>query len=210
MPFLRIDPASFDVAALAPAVAWLREAGVVALPTDTFYGLAADPASGPAVRELFTLKQRREDQPLPLIAGSRAQVAEAFGPLSAPARALADRFWPGPLSLLLDAPTSIDAAVHAGTGAVAVRVPDHPIARALALAWGGLLTATSANLSGEPPPSRAAALAPLERRRALLVIDAGGTTGGDPSTIVDARQPRVRLVRAGAIAWERVLESLQA
>ena len=210
MPFLRIDPASFDVAALAPAVAWLRGGGVVALPTDTFYGLAADPASAAAVRELFALKQRREDQPLPLIAGSQAQVAEACGPLPPEAAALAERFWPGPLSLLLDAPPGVDAAVHAGTGAVAVRVPDHPIARALALAWGGLLTATSANLSGEAPASRAAALAPLERRRPLLVIDAGVTAGGDPSTIVDVRGPRARLVRAGAIAWERVLESLQA
>ena len=210
MPFLRIDPSSFDVAALAPAVTALRDGGVVAFPTDTFYGLAADPRSGAAVRALFTLKGRRGDQAIPLIAGSRAQVAELCGPLPDAAAALADQFWPGPLSILFDAPPDLDPAVHAGTGAVAVRVPEHPVARALALAFGSPLTATSANLTGDPPVTSAAALAPLERRRALLIVDAGATRGGDPSTIVDVRPARARLVRAGAIAWDRVLESLQA
>jgi L-threonylcarbamoyladenylate synthase len=210
VPFLKIDPISFDAEALAPAVRALRDGGVVAFPTDTFYGLAVDPRSAEAVRALFALKARRDDQAIPLIAGSRAQVADLVGPFGPAARALADRFWPGPLSILFDAPAALDPAVHAGTHAVAVRVPEHPIARALALAFGGPVTATSANQSGEPPVTSAAALAPLERRRALLVIDAGTTRGGDPSTIVDVRPGRARLVRAGAIAWDRVLESLQA
>jgi L-threonylcarbamoyladenylate synthase len=210
VPFLKIDPLSFDADALAPAVSALRTGGVVAFPTDTFYGLAVDPRSGDAVRALFALKSRRDDQAVPLIAGSRAQVADLVGPLGPAARSLADKFWPGPLSILFDAPATLDPAVHAGTHAVAVRVPEHPVARALALAFGGPVTATSANQSGEPPVTSAAALVPLERRRALLVIDAGMTRGGDPSTIVDVRPARARLVRAGAIAWDRVLESLQA
>ena len=210
MPFLRIDPRSFAIAALAPAIDWLKQGGVVAFPTDTFYGLAVDPGSAAAVRALFALKGRRNDQAIPLIAGSRAQVDDICGPLEPAAAALAARFWPGPLSILFDAPAAIDAAVHAGTRSVAIRVPEHPIARGLALAWGGMLTATSANLSGEPPVTSAAALAPIERRCALLIIDAGATPGGEASTIVDVRPSRARLVRAGAIAWERVLESLQA
>lgn len=209
MPLVRIDPASFDVAALAPAVEWLRSGRVVAFPTDTFYGLAVDPASASAVRELFDLKGRAADMPVPLVAGSSAQVIEAFGSIGGAAGRLAARFWPGPLSLLLDAPASIDAHVHGGTGAVAVRVPDHPIARALALAFGRPVTATSANRTGAPPVRTADALA-LGPRESLLVVDGGVTPGGGPSTIVDARAGPARLVRAGAIAWDRVLESLQA
>jgi L-threonylcarbamoyladenylate synthase len=104
----------------------------------------------------------------------------------------------------------VDAAVHAGTGALAVRVPDHPIARALALLFGAPITATSANRTGQPPARRAAELAPIMDHPDVFVVDGGETAGGEPSTIVDARTRPPRLVRAGAIAWERVLESLQA
>ena len=210
MPSLRVDPASFDVAALRPAAAWLREGGVVGFPTDTFYGLAADPRSPAAIQDLFDLKGRSPDAAIPLIAGSRLQVEETCGSLGAAGTRLAARFWPGPLALLVDAPASIGAAVHAGTGAIAVRVPDHPIARALALVWGGLITATSANVSGEAPGTTAASLDGLAARGRVFVIDGGTTPGGAPSTIVDARLSPPRLVRAGAVAWERVLESLQA
>jgi L-threonylcarbamoyladenylate synthase len=210
VPYLRIDPASFDVAALAPAVEWLRAGRVVAFPTDTFYGLAVRPDSAEAVRALFALKGRAADQALPLVAGSRTQVEASFGPLPAAAATLAAAFWPGPLSLVLDAPPAVDPAVHAGTQSIAIRVPDHPIARALPLLAGSVLTATSANPSGAPPVSVASALAGLDGRDELFVIDGGRTPGGTPSTIVDARRMPVRLVRAGAIAWDRVLESLQA
>ena len=91
---------------------------------------------------------------------------------------------------------------------MAVRVPDHAVARALAAAWGAPITATSANRSGEPPAQSAATLATLADDPRVLVVDAGSTPGGQPSTIVDARGETPVLVRAGAIAWNRVLESI--
>jgi L-threonylcarbamoyladenylate synthase len=207
MPRVEVDPASFTPAELLPAVEWLRAGGVVAFPTDTLYGLAVDPTSETAVRALFQLKGRAASAALPLIADSRAQV-EAWCGLNAQGRRLAELFWPGPLSLICDAPGTVIPAVHAGRRTVAIRVPAHSVARALAAAWGSPVTATSANRTGAPPAQVVADLEAIRDDR-LLVIDAGDTAGGPPSTIVDARVTPVVLVRDGAIAWDRVLHSLQ-
>lgn len=206
MPVLRIDPGSFGPADLAPAVEALRAGGVVAFPTDTFYGLAADPTQPAAVERVFVVKGRAAGEALPLIAVSIEAVEQFCGPIGAAGGRLARQFWPGPLALLLDAPAAVAPAVHAGTGAVAIRVPDHPVARALTEAFGRPLTATSANRSGQPPAREAAALMDLDP--ALFVVDAGATAGGAPSTIVDARVAPPRLVREGAVPWNRVLTFL--
>ncbi|HXT69901.1 MAG TPA: L-threonylcarbamoyladenylate synthase [Vicinamibacterales bacterium] len=203
---IEIDPSSWTRAELEPAVAWLRAGKVVALPTDTLYGLAVDPASEVAVKTLFQIKGRETSAALPLIAGSRAQV-DAWCGLGAAARRLADAFWPGPLSIVCDAPKSVVPAVHAGRRTIAIRVPAHPLARGLAEAFGMPLTSTSANRSGQPPAQRVAELAAIDDER-VLVIDGGDTAGGAPSTIVDVRATPPTLIRAGAIEWDRVLHSL--
>lgn len=204
---LRVDPLTCTPGDLAPAVEFLRKGGIVAFPTDTLYGLAVDPASPRAVAALFALKGRGADAALPFVAASRAQVAAWCG-LADSAATLAEAFWPGPLSLICEAPASVVSAVHAGRGTVAVRVPAHPVARALAEAWGSPLPATSANRSGRPAAIEAADLSSLAAPH-LLVIDGGRAAGGRPSTIVDARQQPPILVREGAIPWDRVLHSIQ-
>lgn len=190
------------------AAAWLRRGGIVALPTDTFYGLAVDPASAAAVRALFDLKGRDAGAALPLIAASIEQVEAFCGPLAGTTRRLAEAFWPGPLSLVWAAPAAVAPEVHAGLGTVAIRVPAHALARALAAAFGRPVTATSANPSGAPPARTVADLGAIARDPRVLVIDGGPAPGGAPSTIVDARQDPPALVRAGEIAWERVLGSI--
>lgn len=204
---LRVDPQTCTARDLAPAVAFLTQGGIVAFPTDTLYGLAVDPASAQAIEALFALKGRPADAAVPFVAASRAQVAAWCG-LSELSASLAELFWPGPLSLICDAPASIVPAAHAGLGTVAIRVPAHPVARALAEAWGSPLPATSANRSGAPAATEAGALAAIAAPN-LLVIDGGRVAGGAPSTIVDARQHPPRLVREGAIPWDRVLHSIQ-
>jgi len=203
---LRVDPSQCRAEDLAPAVRWLRNGGIVAFPTDTLYGLAVDAASTDAVAAVFELKGR-ESAALPFIAASRQQVEAWCGLTERDAR-LADAFWPGPLTLIRPAPATVVPQAHAWLSTVAVRVPDHPIARALAEAWGAPVTATSANRSGQPPASRVVELAALVSPR-VLIIDGGDAPGGSPSTIVDAREDPPRLVRAGAVAWDRVLDSLQ-
>jgi len=209
VPTLVVDPDTCRPADLAPAVAWLRAGGVVAMPTDTFYGLAVDPRSPAAVAAVFDVKGRDAAAALPLVGASLAQVDAHCGPMTAATRRLAETYWPGPLSLILDAPSAMAAAVHAGARTVAVRVPAQPVARALAEAAGHVLTATSANRRGAPPAADAGALGDLGRDPRVFVVDGGASPGGPPSTIVDARGARPVLVRAGAIAWERVLESIR-
>jgi L-threonylcarbamoyladenylate synthase len=166
-----------------------------------------DPSSPAAVDALFELKGRAADLAIPLIAATRAQV-DAWCGLSPLTSRLADAFWPGPLSVICDAPPSVAPAVPAGRGTVAIRVPDHVVARALAAAWGSPLTSTSANRSGQPPVNRAEMLTDWSAGN-LLVVDGGPTPGGPPSTIVDARGDQAILVREGAVAWSRVLHSIQ-
>ncbi len=194
---------------LQSAVDWLRAGRVVAFPTDTFYGLAADPRSSPAIRLLFEIKGRERQSAVPLVAASRHQVEQCCGPLETRARRLAERFWPGPLSLVLDVPASMASEVYGEESSVAIRVPAHPVARALCEAWGGPLTATSANRSGDAPARAVDELGPLAHDERLLVVDGGSTPGGLPSTIVDVRGPEPVLVRAGALAWDRVLDFLK-
>lgn len=204
---LRVDPASCRPEDLGPAVERLRSGGVVVFPTETFYGLAVDPSSSKAVSALVDLKGRAADAALPLIAGTLDHV-RATVVLGAIDLQLADAFWPGPLTIVVEPRVVFAAGVAAADGSVAIRIPGHAVARALATAWGGPLTATSANRSGLPPASRVEDLGDLESDARVMVIDGGATPGGRPSTIVDARGGHPQLVRDGAVPWSRVLESI--
>ena len=208
MMVIRCDPETTTAADLADAVRWLRRGGVVILPTDTLYGIAVDPTSSAAVRSVFDLKGRAPALPLPLIAASVGQVEAHCGPLGSRGAALAAHFWPGPLSLVLDAPPRIAIAVHAGLGSIAIRVPAHRVARALCEAWGAPLSATSANRHGLRAAARVDELGDLAADARVLVVDAGPVIGGAPSTIVDVRRDVPVLVRAGQIPWSTVLELL--
>src|SRR5207247_2110980 len=141
---LRVEPLTCEPDELAPAVAWLRAGGVVAFPTDTLYGLAVDPTSAAAVHALFDLKGRDRSAPVPLVAASVHQVQAVSAGWTLMAERLSARFWPGPLSLVLDAAPNVPDDVHAGTRSIAIRVPSHRVAQGLCAAWGGALTATSA------------------------------------------------------------------
>jgi len=193
------DPASVQVAAEVIAAG-----GVVALPTDTLYGLAADPFRADAVARIFAVKGRASERALPLIAADLEQIVSHLGSLPPMGRCLAEKFWPGPLTLLIGAPATLAEDVTGGTGRVGVRVPAHGVARDLCRACQQPLTATSANRSGEPPSSD-----PDEVERAIgaridLLLDAGRAPGGPPSTIVDVTGLAPRLVRAGALRWDEV------
>lgn len=193
---------------IARAVDTLRAGGVVAYPTDTLYGLAVDPRSPDAVARLFAVKRRDPGHAIPLIATDERQ-AELVGILTPVTRRLVRIFWPGPLSIVVAATEQVCPEARAADGSVAVRVPDSEDARGLAEAFGFCITATSANLSGEPPTASAAVVRATLASRVDYILDTGDAPGGDPSTIVDARGLTPRLVRAGVVPWERVLESLE-
>jgi L-threonylcarbamoyladenylate synthase len=199
-----VDPDAPQRDAIEEAAKWILAGGIVAIPTDTLYGLAVDPFRADAVRRLFDVKGRPEDRGLPLIAADVGQVETGMMPLSPLAVRLAACFWPGPLTIVVPAPAALAAGVTAGSGSVAVRVPAHDVARRICRSAGRPVTATSANISGQD-----ATADPDEVERTLgdridLLIDTGNTRGGAPSTIVDATTAEPRLIRAGAIRWDEI------
>ncbi len=205
---MRVSPTEPEPAALAHAADILAGGGLVVFPTDTLYGLAADPRNAGAIARVYRAKGRMPERALPLVAGDLVQVEALSTSLSATTRRLADRFWPGPLTLVVDVVPSVVPDVHGGTGTVAVRVPDQAVARALALGLGFPIVATSANRTGSPATPVADVAASALEREADLLLDSGPTTGGLPSTIVDARTDAPRLIREGAIPFSTVLEAL--
>ena len=204
---IRVDVSRDLGPQLAPAVDAIRRGQVVAFPTDTLYGLAADPRDEGAVGAVLAVKGRGQDRTVALVASSLEQ-ADRVVVLAGQARLLAARFWPGPLTLVVPARASVAPGAQS-SGRAGIRVPDHPVARALAEACGHPLTATSANRSGEPAAADPDAVAASLPGIAVLV-DAGTTAGGPPSTVVDATTDPARLLREGALPWSRVLEFLSA
>jgi L-threonylcarbamoyladenylate synthase len=205
---LVVDPLAPAPDVIAEAAAIVLRGGVVAYPTDTLYGLAVDPFSTAAVERLFAIKGRDRSRAIPLVASDVEQVEAWAGELSNTARALAARWWPGPLTLIIPARSTLCRELVGEDGSVGVRVPAHTVAVALACEVGWPITSTSANRSGEPPAERPGDLVALHSGLGAL-LDAGPAPGGLPSTIVDVTGRTPRLVRAGAVPWKRVLESLR-
>jgi L-threonylcarbamoyladenylate synthase len=208
MRILRIDAVDPAEADLAPALDVLRAGGILAYPTDTFYGLAVDPRRDDAVARLYRAKNRDPHLAIPMIAGNVEQ-AQALGLFDETALALAHEFWPGPLSLVVRAASQVSEQLLGEGRTIAVRVPAHPVARAIALELGSAVTATSANVSGHPPVTRVDQIGATLAARIDAALDAGPTPGGPPSTLVSITEAGPQLVRPGAIAWERVLEFLR-
>ncbi len=197
-PNPRILP--YGEAAIADAAAIIAAGGCVATPTETVYGLAADATNAEAVAGIYAAKGRPSFNPLIVHVADR-RAAEAIAMFDRDARALADAFWPGPLTLVLplrpDAP--IAGLVTAGLSTVAIRVPQHRAMQALLAATGKPLAAPSANASGSISPTRAAHVAASLAGRIPLIIDDGATSGGIESTIV-AVGPQPRLLRPGPVS----------
>lgn len=199
----RVMTASESGAVRAAAEA-LADGAVVAVPTDTVYGLAVDPAQPDAVARLFALKGRPADVPLPVLVAGAEQVAMVAGRLESAAQHLADRYWPGPLTLVVPRRPGLSVDLGGPPAArhtVGVRRPDHPVIVALCDLLGPLAV-TSANLHGAPPATTAddvlAAFAGSDQPE--LVLDAG-RCDGVPSTVVECRGPASRCLREGALPW---------
>jgi L-threonylcarbamoyladenylate synthase len=210
MQRLVIDPKSIDATLVRNAADAICAGQIVAIPTDTLYGLAVDPFQLDAVQKIFSVKGRDAGRGLPVVAASVEQVERHVGPLPIAAEQLAAEFWPGPLTLILPAPPGLAADVGGPTGTIAVRVPAHEVTRALCRAVDGLITATSANRSGKPATDSPEVVASTLGASIDMLLDAGKTPGGPASTIVDVSGAEVRLVRAGPVTWESIDMCLRA
>ena len=186
----------------AVAAALLRDSGVVAYPTDTVYGLGAAVYDRQAVTRLFELKGRDHAQGVPVLIAAEGQLAEVAAEVPDAALALADRFWPGALTLIMRRSDRLPPTVTGGADTVAVRLPDHPCPQALISALGAPITGTSANRHGGPEPASAEEVQRQLGDRLSIVLDGGPSAAGVPSTIVDVTPPTPCLVRVGAIPLE--------
>jgi L-threonylcarbamoyladenylate synthase len=205
---LEVDPQRPAERVLEAAIAAIRESGIIAFPTETFYGLAVDAWSLEACGRVFELKGRPKDKALPCIVSGIPQLLEVAAVLEPQALSLARRFWPGPLTLVVAARPGLAAA--SSDGSIAVRASSLVLARTLAAALGGPVTATSANRADSPPPTTAAEVLAELGQGLDLILDGGPSPGGLPSTMVDVRTMPPRLVRPGRISFEDVLEASRA
>lgn len=182
--------------ALGDAAAVVRRGGLVVLPTDTVYGIGADAFSPTAVAALLAAKGRGRAQPPPVLISDARAVLGLARDLSAAAQALTEAFWPGPLTLVVTAQPALTWDLGDTGGTVALRVPDHEVARAL-LQRTGPMAVSSANLSGAPAATTAADARAQLGGKVEVYLDAGATPGGAPSTIVDART--LQVLRRGVL-----------
>jgi L-threonylcarbamoyladenylate synthase len=184
----------------------LASGHIVGLPTDTVYGLAADPFHTGAADRLFKVKRRPRERDLPVLVADREQALSMATAVPAVARRLMDRFWPGALTIVLPRNPNLSADLGTDELTVGVRCPGHPVPRALCRVAGPLAT-TSANLHGQPTLSTAAEVASAFRGSVALVVD-GGRCSGSPSTVVDCTGEEPKLLRDGRIPWDEVVAAL--
>ncbi len=187
----------------------LRRGELVAFPTDTVYGVGAIAWDAAAVGKLYTAKLRSLDKAIPILLADPADLALVARDLPPAALRIAERFWPGPLTLVVPKAARVPAEVTAGGDTVAVRIPDHPLARDLIRAAGAPLAATSANLSSQASPITAADVAAQLGDRIAMILDGGRCPGGVPSTVVDITGPTPRILRAGPIQLAQMLAALE-
>jgi L-threonylcarbamoyladenylate synthase len=202
-----------DPQAMSRAEALLRRGEVVAFPTDTVYGVGAHALQTEAVARLYAVKGRPFSKAIPVLIARVEDVQRVARAIPLAAWPLAERFWPGGLTIVLPRSEQLPDLLTAGGDTVAIRYPDHPIPLALMRALGAPLAATSANLSGQPAPTTAQEVAQQLSGRLPLILDGGQCAAGVPSTLIDLSVSPPRLLRAGAIPPEelcRILPELTA
>lgn len=194
------------------AIEWtaerLRDGGVVSFPTDTVYALAASLSHPEALARVFAVKGRPDDKPLPVLLSSPAEVRDVSAEVDDETIALASRFWPGPLTVVVPARPGLPAEVlgrdPAGRPTVGVRVPAHFLAIEVIERAGGSIAATSANLAGQDPARSAAEVIAQLGSGFDLLLDGGIAPGGVPSTVIAVHDDAVHVLREGAIARETI------
>lgn len=206
---IRINPSAPEPVALQEAAGCLKRGGLVAFPTETFYGLGANALDREAVARVFTAKGRPESKPLLVLVDSVGMAESIATELSDLARRLMAACWPGPLTLVVPAVATLPPELTANTGTIGMRIPAHPIALGLVSATRVPITAPSANLSGARPPTTAEEVRRAFEGKIDLILDGGPTPGGQPSTVLDVSVSPPRLIRPGALDVSPFLAGLK-
>jgi L-threonylcarbamoyladenylate synthase len=196
------------------AIEWAAEqlaaGGVIGLPTDTVYGIAASLGHADAIARIFEIKQRPLDRPLPVLVSSTRSLLQFAQIRNKSIRDLLDEFWPGPLTIVVHGARGLPAGVRGEDGTVAVRLPNHPLAIEIIEKAGGAVACTSANASGEAPATTALEVVSSLDGKLDLVIDGGRAPGGVASTVVMAVDDELRVLREGGLSSETVQSAWQS
>lgn len=203
-----IDPEKIDSSIIVKAGKIIQNNGVVIFPAKCLYGVAAAALSEKTVEKVFHLKQRPKDNPILVLIPDKSMLLELVTSIPEKAHKLMDAFWPGNLTLVFEANDNIPERLTAGTKKIGVRIPVHPVAKALVEHLGFPITGTSANLSGKKSCSQADQLDPSIMDHADLVLDAGPLKGGTGSSIVDVTASRVQIIREGEVTIEQIQKTL--
>ena len=206
---LRISPENPDPAAIRYAADFIRRGELVAIPTDTFYGIAADPFNLAAVEQIYRVKGRPETRALPILVNATTQALTMTRDVPYTFHKLAAKFWPGPLTILVEASTGVPLKITAHTGNVALRWPKSAIVNALIDRTRGPITGTSGNISGQPACASAIDLLEQMGDRLPLIIDAGETPGNLASTIVKLEGDDWEIMREGVITEQEIRAALE-
>jgi len=181
----------------------LKSGGLIAFPTDTVYGVGSLAFNGKAVESIYAAKDRPVEKAIPILIGDTDDLTKVASSVPDMAKKIASRFWPGPLTLIVPKLPTLPEAISA-TDTVAVRVPNHQVARTL-LRAAGPMAVTSANISGKPSPSTADEVSAQLGSRIALIIDGGRTPSGVPSTLVDCTGTKPFVLRVGPISLQELL-----
>jgi L-threonylcarbamoyladenylate synthase len=192
-----IDPA-FPEQSFSRCREVISAGGIIVYPTDTYYGLGADPRNCTAVKRLFDIKDRQRDQPIILLMADASEICDWAAEITPQAEILIKRYWPGPLTLVFKARVNVLTHVTANTGTIGLRVPGNALTRSLLRYLGHALTGTSANISTKKSPKTAQEAATIAGL-VDLILDGGKTAGEKPSTIIDVRTELPHVIREGAI-----------
>jgi tRNA threonylcarbamoyl adenosine modification protein (Sua5/YciO/YrdC/YwlC family) len=208
---LRVHPDEPEPDRIQYIASCIRDGKVVGMPTDTFYGLAVDPVNLRAVESIYEIKSRLKHKPLSLLIANLAQAYPLVREISQCFDLLAERFWPGPLTVIVKASSRLPLRSTANTGNVALRIPDAAIPREVVSALGLPITATAANLAGLPECTYAACVRDQIGDRIPVIVDGGPTGRSVPTTIVDLSGPEGswQILREGAIPTHAIALALQ-
>jgi L-threonylcarbamoyladenylate synthase len=206
--FEKVSGRKPDPQVITAAANVLKAGGLLAFPTTGLYGLGADALDPRAVERVFRIKQRDLDKPILVLIENESELRRIATHVPQSASRLMAAFWPGALTVILEARQTLPFALTGGTGKIGIRVPKHPVALALVSAFDGPITGTSANLSGKEGCASVADLSPGLVQKLDMVMDGGLLKGGVGSTVVDATMDPPVVVREGAISKERLFEVL--
>jgi L-threonylcarbamoyladenylate synthase len=208
-PIRLINPVEPQSDLIQEAVTVINAGGILVFPTYGLYGLGADGNQPAAIRRIFSIKKRPITKPILMLVSERDQVLDLTTGISALAAAVMDRFWPGRVTIVMEAKAGLSPDLTAGSGKIGVRLTAHPVAHALVKALGRPLTGTSANLSGQPGCNKIAKMPQKLISQLDLVLDAGRLQGGPGSTVVDVTADRLRVLREGAVSAEEIKACLK-